>query len=103
MNGQIQVKSQPEVGSNFFFEVELAIATDWAQQNSIATGKQIIGYEGERRSILVVDDRWENRAVLVNLLEPLGFLLTEAENGLEALKQLRQSQPDLVITDLMML
>jgi signal transduction histidine kinase/DNA-binding NarL/FixJ family response regulator len=102
MNGQIQVKSQPEVGSNFFFEVELAIATDWAQQNSIATGKQIIGYEGERRSILVVDDRWENRAVLVNLLEPLGFLLTEAENGLEALKQLRQSQPDLVITDLMM-
>ncbi len=102
MNGKIQVKSQPGVGSNFFFEVELAIATDWAQQNSIATGKQIIGYEGERRSILVVDDRWENRAVLVNLLEPLGFLLTEAENGLEALKKLRNSQPDLVITDLMM-
>ncbi|MEG4013739.1 MULTISPECIES: hybrid sensor histidine kinase/response regulator [unclassified Microcoleus] len=102
MNGQIQVKSQPGVGSNFFFEVELAIATDWAQQNSIATGKQIIGYEGERRSILVVDDRWENRAVLVNLLEPLGFLLTEAENGLEALKKIRHSPPDLAITDLMM-
>lgn len=102
MNGQIQVESQPGVGSNFFFEVFLPIATDWAQQNSIATGKQIIGYEGERRSILVVDDRWENRAVLVNLLDPLGFLLTEAENGLEALKQLRNSQPDLVITDLMM-
>ncbi|MEG4863300.1 MULTISPECIES: hybrid sensor histidine kinase/response regulator [unclassified Microcoleus] len=102
MNGQIQVKSQPGVGSNFFFEVELAIATDWAQQNSIATGKQIIGYEGERRSILVVDDRWENRAVLVNLLEPLGFLLTEADNGLEALKKIRQSPPDLAITDLMM-
>ncbi|MEG4999684.1 hybrid sensor histidine kinase/response regulator [Microcoleus sp. B4-D4] len=102
MNGPIQVKSQPGVGSDFFFEVELAIATDWAQQNSIATGKQIIGYEGERRSILVVDDRWENRAVLINLLEPLGFLLTEAENGLEALKKIRQSPPDLVITDLVM-
>ena len=73
MNGQIQVKSQPGVGSEFFFEVELAIATDWVQQNSFTTGKQIIGYEGQRRSILVVDDRWENRAVLVNLLEPLGF------------------------------
>ncbi|MBM0741603.1 response regulator [Phormidium sp. CLA17] len=102
MNGQIQVKSQPGVGSDFWFEVELAIATDWAQQNSLTTGKQIIGYEGQRRSILVVDDRWENRAVLVNLLEPLGFQLTEAENGQIGLEKIRQSQPDLVITDLAM-
>ncbi|MGL5063923.1 MAG: ATP-binding protein [Microcoleus sp.] len=102
MNGEIQVKSQHGAGSKFFFEVELAIATDWAQQNSTATGKQIIGYEGQRRSILVVDDRWENRAVLVNLLEPLGFQTIEAENGQEGLEKIRQSQPDLIITDLVM-
>ncbi|HEY9654562.1 MAG TPA: ATP-binding protein, partial [Crinalium sp.] len=102
LNGRIQVKSQPGVGSAFWFEVELAIATDWAQQNSLTTGKQMIGYEGQRRSILVVDDRWENRAVLVNLLEPLGFQLTEAENGQIGLEKIRQSQPDLVITDLAM-
>src|SRR6476469_727689 len=102
MNGQIQVNSQPGVGSEFFFEVELAIATDWVQQNSLTTGKQIIGYEGQRRSILVIDDRWENRAVLVNLLEPLGFQVSEAENGQAGLEKIRQSQPDLVITDLAM-
>jgi signal transduction histidine kinase/CheY-like chemotaxis protein len=102
LNGQIQVKSQPGVGSEFFFEVELAIATDWVQQNSFTTGKQIIGYEGQRRSILVVDDRWENRAVLVNLLEPLGFQVSEAENGQAGLEKIRQSQPNLVITDLAM-
>jgi signal transduction histidine kinase/DNA-binding response OmpR family regulator len=102
MNGQIQVNSQPGVGSEFFFEVELAIATDWVKQNSFTTGKQIIGYEGQRRSILVVDDRWENRAVLVNLLEPLGFQVSEAENGQAGLEKIRQSQPDLVITDLAM-
>ncbi|MEG3954301.1 ATP-binding protein [Microcoleus sp. herbarium2] len=102
MNGQIQVKSQPGVGSEFFFDVELAIATDWVKQNSFTTGKQIIGYEGQRRSILVVDDRWENRAVIVNLLEPLGFQVSEAENGQAGLEKIRQSQPDLVITDLAM-
>ncbi len=102
MNGQIQVYSQPQVGSDFFFEVELAIATDWAQQNSITTGKQIIGYSGQRYSILVVDDRWENRGVIVNLLEPLGFILTEAENGQDGLVKIRQHSPDLVIVDLSM-
>ncbi|MEH2142859.1 MASE1 domain-containing protein [Nostoc sp.] len=101
MGGQIQVKSQAGIGSNFYFEVDLAIATDWVKQTSNSTGKQIIGYEGRSRHILVVDDRWENRAVLVNLLEPLGFTFTEAENGQEALEKMRH-QPDLVITDLAM-
>ncbi|MEA5503684.1 MASE1 domain-containing protein [Halotia wernerae UHCC 0503] len=102
MGGQIQVKSQAGIGSNFYFEVDLAIATNWVKQTSNSTGKQIIGYEGQSRHILVVDDRWENRAVLVNLLEPLGFTFTEAENGQEALEKMRQIQSDIVITDLAM-
>ncbi|OZH53642.1 hypothetical protein AFK68_16290 [Hydrocoleum sp. CS-953] len=49
-----------------------------------------------------MDDRWENRSVLVELLEPLGFKVTEAENGEEALDQLRQQKFDLMITDIHM-
>lgn len=101
MSGQIQVKSQLGVGSEFSFEVALPLATDWSQQQTATVGN-IIGYEGTPRHILVVDDRWENRAVLVNLLEPLGFIITEAEQGQAGLEQLRQNLPDLVITDLAM-
>jgi signal transduction histidine kinase/CheY-like chemotaxis protein len=102
MGGEIQVKSQLNVGSDFFFEVELPIALDWVQQTSLQTGRQIIGYESDRRHILVVDDRWENRAVLVNLLEPLGFQVSEAENGAVGLEQMRNQNPDLTITDIAM-
>jgi signal transduction histidine kinase/FixJ family two-component response regulator len=101
MGGQIQVKSQPGVGSDFYFDVVLPLASDWSQQQQAEAG-HIIGYEGDQRHILVVDDRWENRAVLLNLLEPLGFVITVAEHGEAALEQIRRQRPDLVITDLAM-
>jgi signal transduction histidine kinase/CheY-like chemotaxis protein len=101
MGGQIQVKSQPGVGSDFFFEIGLPIAHDWSEQQMASVGN-VTGYEGAPLNLLVVDDRWENRAVLMNLLEPLGFLITEAEDGQAGLDQMHQILPDLVITDLAM-
>jgi CheY-like chemotaxis protein len=111
MGGTIQVKSKPGEGSEFCFTVELPFAPDWAEQQRKLEGEfgkvfpkenDIIGYEGEHYRILVVDDRWENRIVIQNLLAPLGFELIEAENGEVGLAQLRDYQPDLVITDLTM-
>ena len=103
MGGNIEVKSQLGQGSEFFFTIDLPLAKDWAQQQAIDGSNLIIGYEGEKRyAILVVDDRWENRAVLTNLLEPLGFTILEAEHGQAGLKVLRERSPDLVITDLVM-
>ena len=101
MGGEIQVESQLGEGSKFFFEVELPLNGDWGQQQTVGT-RNITGYEGERKKILVVDDRWENRSVILNLLEPLGFVITEAENGQEGLEKMRENLPDLVITDLAM-
>lgn len=103
MGGVIQVKSQVGVGSEFFFTIEVPLAREQAtQQGVMEDGDRIVGYEGDRRTILVVDDRWENRAVLRHLLEPLGFMVLEANNGQDALAKLPSTQPDLVITDLAM-
>jgi len=103
MGGAIEVKSELGEGSEFSFTLELPLAKDWAQrQGAIQRSDRIIGYQGERRTILIVDDRWENRAVLSNLLEPLGFTTIEAENGREGLAKLRELQPDLLVTDLAM-
>ncbi len=103
MGGEIQLKSQLGEGSEFFFCVDLPLAADWAEQRgNQESGDRILGYEGPRQKILVVDDRWENRAVIKNLLEPVGFTVVEAENGQSGLDKLRMEPLDLVVTDLAM-
>jgi signal transduction histidine kinase/DNA-binding NarL/FixJ family response regulator len=101
MGGQISVKSQVSVGSDFSFQITVPLAVDWQQEQATSAGN-IVGYDGPRRHILVVDDRWENRAVLISLLEPLGFVMTEADHGQAALEHIQQQPPDLLITDLAM-
>lgn len=102
MHSQLEVRSELGKGSTFWFELELFEAKDWARNSRQLRQGTIIRYEGERRKILVVDDRWENRSVLVNLLAPIGFEMLEASNGQEGMEQAIATQPDLIITDLVM-
>ncbi|WP_271254441.1 hybrid sensor histidine kinase/response regulator [Pseudanabaena sp. Chao 1811] len=101
MGSQIEVQSKLGQGSTFSFEIEAPISSEWQKQSLVNTGQNIIGYEGDRQTILIIDDRWENRSVLVNLLTPLDFQILEAENGQEGLLQATK-HPDLIITDLVM-
>ncbi|OLT57833.1 PAS domain S-box protein [Moorena bouillonii] len=100
MNSTLEVRSQPEIGSVFWFNLELPEATE-SLHAPMASQTGIIGFKGQGRKILVVDDKWENRMVLVNLLAPLGFELVEATNGQEGLEK-AQCQPEVIITDLLM-
>ncbi|MEQ9553274.1 MAG: response regulator [Coleofasciculus sp. G3-WIS-01] len=68
----------------------------------IKSRETIIGYTGEQRQILIVDDRWENRAVLANILEPIGFNVVEATNGKEGLDKAHPFQPDLIVVSIVM-
>ncbi len=52
--------------------------------------------------ILVVDDTPEHIAVLKDLLVVNGYGVAMASSGADALKQLEQEQPDLVLLDVVM-
>ncbi|AFZ22807.1 signal transduction histidine kinase [Cylindrospermum stagnale PCC 7417] len=102
MGSQIMVQSTENLGSTFWFDLEVAVAQNWAIASITAQPGTIVGYQGTKRQILVVDDKWENRSVIVNLLEPIGFEVVEAEDGQAGLEKALEILPDLVITDLSM-
>lgn len=101
MGSELHVQSEPEQGSTFWFDLTLPVVV--SQPNHLANvERDIIGYKGPRLKVLVVDDKPHNRSVVVNMLEPLGFELIEAEDSYRALSQAQALRPDLVLLDLIM-
>jgi PAS domain S-box-containing protein len=102
MDSQIQVQSEVDVGSIFWFDINLIEAKEWIKNAQSDDKGQIIGIENAKPKILVIDDKWENRSVINNLLSPIGFTVFEATSGQEGWQKIRQHQPNLIITDLLM-
>ena len=101
MRGKMGVESIFGTGSTFWMEVALpALVDDEIALES--TDYHVIGYLGERKRILVVDDNIGNTSMLVSLLEPLGFEIDTAQNGQEALERANEHRHDLVLMDLVM-
>ncbi len=111
MGDELQVESPlPEVkggqGSRFWFEVTLPEVV-WAATSLNPPFEGTIPLsppfeEGLRGIILIVDDRADNRLVLRDTLEPLGFEIIEAVDGYDALAKATEFQPDLILMDLVM-
>ncbi|OAB63330.1 hypothetical protein AY599_23220 [Leptolyngbya valderiana BDU 20041] len=102
MGSSVRVKSQIGEGSTFWFEVEFPVTRLNTETLEEVTFQKISGYCGRKRCILIVDDRWENHAILRNILEPLGFVLTDASNGREGIDRALEDRPDLIVVDLVM-
>ncbi|NUO78545.1 PAS domain S-box protein [candidate division KSB1 bacterium] len=101
MGGELHVRSELGHGSAFWFEIVLP-ETQAARRVLQTVEHSINGYLGEKKKLLVVDDKKENRALLAKLLAPLGFEITEAGHGQEALDILARAPVALILLDLVM-
>ena len=103
MGGDVTVTSKLGQGSVFRFEfvVELAEKSEAPRAAPERTVTGLAIGEPERR-ILVVDNRYENRDLLIRLLTQVGFIAREARNGREALRAVEEWRPHLVLMDVRM-
>ena len=103
MGGELSVTSEVGRGSLFKFDIQITVAEapDLVIQQPT---RRVIALEPDQPCyrILIVDDRWENRQLLLKLLYPFGFELKEASNGMEALEVWEQWQPHLIWMDMRM-
>ncbi|HEY9597572.1 MAG TPA: response regulator, partial [Cyanophyceae cyanobacterium] len=90
-------------GATFTFQIQAQLGQSTEGETSQRT-EQVLGLapnQSEYR-ILVVEDRWTNRHLLVTLLKSAGFQVREAENGEEAVALWEQWKPHLIFMDMRM-
>ncbi|VEP13903.1 putative Histidine kinase [Hyella patelloides LEGE 07179] len=102
MQGKLVLNSELGKGTTLSFSIPISEAKE---VQIIASKKErVIGLAANQPEylILVVEDKWESRQLLVQLLESIGFIVKEAENGEEAVKMWEKWQPDFIWMDMQM-
>ncbi|MEC4819798.1 MAG: ATP-binding protein, partial [Scytonema sp. PMC 1069.18] len=103
MGGNITVNSTLGQGTIFAFDIQILVGerTEIPTQNH---KPRVIALEPNQPQyrILIVEDKWENRLLLVKLLTTVGFEVREAENGLEGISLWQSWEPHLILMDMRM-
>ncbi|MBN1532254.1 MAG: response regulator, partial [Spirochaetes bacterium] len=97
-SGFIDVESAPGEGTVIDVYLPTALAGPPGERDSIPREE----YRGHGERILVVDDQPEQRRIAEELLVSLGYRVTTAAGGGEAVALSPEVEPDLVVLDMIM-
>ena len=97
MGGDIRLQSAPGQGSCFWFELPGMASPCVASTNPAIEGVSMLDLD-----VLVVEDSPVNQLVVSLMLQKLVCRVRLASNGLEALAQVGERRPDLILMDMRM-
>lgn len=104
MGGTLSIDSQPGIGSVFHISIRVQKASqdDITPINTQKGTLQKFEADQPECRVLIVEDQLENRLLLRKLIEPIGFKIREAENGLQAIELFKTWKPHFIWMDWLM-
>ncbi len=103
MNSQLEVESEYQKGSNFFFEINVEIAggdSERVIEEEVVT--EFPEDSNYKPKILVVDDNQVNRRLMEILIKKRGLYLELATDGKEAFEKATNQKFDMILMDINM-
>jgi CheY-like chemotaxis protein len=101
LGGTLTATSTPGSGSRFTAQLTVRVAKEIVVSTNRET-LRVTGYAGVRRTALMVDDTADNRRILRELLETVGFSVDAVADGCSAVECVARAAPDIVLADLVM-
>jgi PAS domain S-box-containing protein len=101
MGSSLELESSPGRGSTFSFAIPLKVS-EQPPETRPRQGTVLAVKGGVSPRVLVVDDKLDNRLILKEMLERVGFTVHEAENGQRAVSLAFELRPDCIFMDIKM-
>ncbi len=99
LGGEITVESIPEVGTSFSFDLDFQLGENLL---GAADDVKIDESKMDGLDVILAEDNDFNGLLVEELLAPFDLKLRWAKNGLEVLKMVDESVPDLILMDIQM-
>lgn len=100
LGGTIRVESEPDQGATFF--VAFPFFSMPVVENKSSNHKDVKKIKFTGKSIYLAEDDPASAFFLQEILEPTGCCIKTVENGLELIKLIEESVPDLILLDINM-
>jgi signal transduction histidine kinase/CheY-like chemotaxis protein len=93
LGGQLQVESEKNRGSRFFFEIPVQIGQKVIEEKPINTNVKLY------KKVLLVEDNLTNQMYMKVLFKKFAISYVIANDGLEAIEKFRQEKFDVILMD----
>nr|WP_309759535.1 PAS domain S-box protein [Flavobacterium sp.] len=112
MNSRLQLESKIDVGSTFYFDLEVQTSNEPTKKDSLfetdfdASKNKVVekSLNNKKLKIMIVEDNKVNMLLLKTILKNLEIhpIIFEVSNGKDAVDQFDTIQPDLIFMDIQM-